>query len=300
MQRLASELPGVTVPFETHFFSKGLATIARHGRFPLDREVLHAALTDYCALPALRGSGLRPDTIIERCGGTAATPLALFDAVVDAASGPASTLGEKTPGHLNWVVRLAELRPELRVVGVVRDPRAVAASLNETPWGRAPIELQARRWLDAHTEMARIADRLGDRAIVVRYEDVVGAPDAARSAIGELLEVRPGGTEAVAAPLALDWEHWKAGVERPVTDDRVDRWRETLDDWDAAKLGAICEPVLARFGYTDAVPRAGRRAAARLSTAVRPNRRRRQEGRLAALHREVEQADLGNMPNVVD
>ncbi len=149
VQRLARELPGVAVPFETHFFTKGVPVFVEHGGFPVSQPALGAALSQYLQLPTLDGAELNVSDIVAQLGTEPVDALRVFDAVTAIAAGPHHILGEKTPGHLHWATRLLALRPSLRVIGVVRDPRAVLASRRGVPWSGSSLDAQAIRWVDA-------------------------------------------------------------------------------------------------------------------------------------------------------
>jgi hypothetical protein len=297
VQRLVSELPGVAIPFETHFFTKGLSLILEGGAFPLDGEALASGLTSYCALPALEGSGLSAPAILEQLDTPARSALEIFDAVVTAACGRAQTYAEKTPAHLFWAARLLGMREDLRVVGVVRDPRAVVVSRLEVPWGRARVDVQAYRWLEAQEEMARLSDAFPDRVRVVRYEDVVVAPDATRAELATFMRID---ASEVASPseeprstISLEWETWKMGADAPISQDRTDRWRDVLDRDQLDVIGAICAPMLARYGYDDATTGDG--ALRGRFGAARETRRRlvSLEASTARRREEIAATDLG-------
>jgi hypothetical protein len=292
VQRLGTELADVAIPYETHFFTKGIEIFGRHGGFPAAGAALTAALAEYCALEALAGSGLDPAALAAAVDGHAVDALTMFDAVTAAAAGPARILGEKTPGHVFWAARLTRLRPGLRVVGVVRDPRAVVASRQEVPWGGRSVDMQATRWLAAQTALVDLERQLGDRMIVLRYEDVVADPDDARRRMAALLGTERPGDERAAPALGLDWEHWKARAGEEPTTERIDHWRTVLSDAEAAHVGFVCAPLLHRFGYDDARPRGRRAAAARWSRTGRRHRRIA-AARLDAELRAVATADLG-------
>jgi hypothetical protein len=297
VQRLASELPGVAIPFETHFFTKGLPLILEGRAFPIGAEALTGGLGSYCALPALEGSGLSATAVLERLGPTARSALEIFDAVVTTACGRAHLYGEKTPAHLFCAARLLGMREDLRVVGVVRDPRAVVVSRLEVPWGRARVDVQAYRWLEAQEEMARLTKAFPDRVRVLRYEDVVANPDTTRDDLAAFMRVDPSrpadAPEQGRSTLGLEWETWKTGADAPITRDRTERWRDVLDRDQLALIGAICAPMLARYGYEDAMtsdrPVTGRSGAARETR----RRLRALEKETARRREEIATTDLG-------
>jgi hypothetical protein len=282
VQRLAGELAGVAVPFETHFFTKGVDVVRRHGGFPVGAGRLDAVLDEYLGLDALDGCGLTAAAVRARMDTDAPDAWSLFDAVARAAAGDAPVLGEKTPGHAAWAARLAATRPDLKVVGVVRDPRAVVASLQEVPWtGSRPVA-QAVRWCATQEDLEALRGSLDRRFLLLRYEDVVAAPDAARSQIAALLGVDGAVTEG-AAPAYLEWETWKQRTQDTVTADRVDRWREVLDPATVDRITFVAGPTAARFGYDlGPVPLARR---LRLGTDFRLRRQRRQVQALIATER---------------
>ncbi len=294
VQRLATELPGVAVPFETHFFTKGLAILAKHGAFPISGTALSDALTRYASLPALADAGLDVDAVVERLHGAATRALDVFDAVVTVAAGPHTTLGEKTPGHVNWLSRICELRPDLLVIGVVRDPRAVVASRRAVPWSGNSADALATRWLDSQEHLAASAAARPDRTLVLRYEDVVEDPDTARRSIAALLGIAPGTREAPtrSAPLGLAWEHWKDRAGEPITNARVDQWREELNADEVARIGVACAPMLDRFGYDAAVSTRSTSRFTRGSVRARRDRRRAEEA-IGRERDDIARADLG-------
>ncbi|MFZ9914606.1 MAG: sulfotransferase family protein, partial [Phycisphaerales bacterium] len=96
-----------------------------------------------------------------------------------AASPAATDFVEKTPDHALWLDVVKELVPRARIVHVVRDSRAVCASLlaaGRAPWGAA----WAPKSLDAAIGVWR--DHVGavlagaPDAVVVRFEDLVQDP----------------------------------------------------------------------------------------------------------------------------
>ncbi|WP_143737463.1 sulfotransferase [Microbispora sp. GKU 823] len=190
-QRLCCELPDVAMPPETHFlhlFAPGL--LARR-RFPLTWPEVRDELSRFEALPTSAGLRLDRARMFELLGPRCDRLIDLFSALVVALCSPCSLTaryGEKTPEHLLWWRAMTSADPALKIVGVVRDPRAVAASHRAVPWGiRDPGEL-AEEWAFDQRSLRAARHRLGPRrCLVVRYEDLV----AARPPPGPLAD-RPG------------------------------------------------------------------------------------------------------------
>jgi hypothetical protein len=83
VQRLASELPGVHVPPETHFFDTFVAGLMERRAFPLDRRALEEELDEYLALPTSSQLPLDPSAVVTVLGGRCDSPLELFAAIVE-------------------------------------------------------------------------------------------------------------------------------------------------------------------------------------------------------------------------
>jgi hypothetical protein len=160
--------------------------------------------------------------------------------------------GEKTPFHV-WHLDLAmRLFPECQVIGIVRHPGAVVVSQRRR-FRRAP-EQAARQWRRSTTRLVHEAIALGDRCVVLRYEDLVSDP------------------EAVLRPL-LDWlgEPWSPAVldhhevqpeagaperaegftdtSRAVDSASVDTWEKYLQGEQRSTVLAPTAPTAGFLGY---------------------------------------------------
>jgi hypothetical protein len=252
LQRLACELSGVQVPPETHFFRSFAGGLLRRRTFPLDEAALRAAVAEFAALPTSHGLGVRVDDVVARLGGRCATLTELFATLVRHLAPDAAVLGEKTPSHLLWWRPLTRALPHARLLGIVRDPRAVVASYYAA-WGPRPHGVLAHRWAIDQRQLDRAAGDLGPhRCHVFRYEDVVRDPDGARSQLAALLAVDDRRGEAPASRLFLPWESWKGRTTAPITTAHVDAWRRGLDPAQAADIARICRAGMRRWGYADA------------------------------------------------
>jgi hypothetical protein len=252
VQRLACELDGVGVPPETHFLRLFASGLIRRRHFPLEGEALRDELRVFASLDTSCGLQLNPDVLAARLDGRVGTVMDLYSGITRHLAGEPKLCGEKTPSHLRWWRPLCRRARELRLIGVVRDPRDVVASYYDA-WGARPHAVLAERWAIDQRELLGARQSLGaGRCVVLRYEDMVQDPAGARLEIARLLGTRPApATVGGSSPLYLSWEHWKRGTEDPVSDDRVERWRTTLCPEVAAEIAAIAGAPMRAFGYRD-------------------------------------------------
>lgn len=84
--------------------------------------------------------------------------------------------GDKTPFHV-WHLKLAvDLFPDAQVVGIVRHPAAVVSSLRRR--FRRSESAATGHWWRSTTRLVNEAQWLGERCVLLRYEDLVLDPEA--------------------------------------------------------------------------------------------------------------------------
>jgi hypothetical protein len=187
----------------------------------------------------------------------------------------ASLLLEKTPGHAFYVPEIATLLPRARFIHLVRDSRAVVASLlaaGRSPWGRtwAPRSTRdaARRW----RSLAGRAHRAGlglppQRFLTVRYEGLrertfeemsriygwLGL-DAASEALHRAIEENRFGRQAQRRgdPIPLRGELAGADPREPegfFRHGESDRWRRDLHWHQRLVVWRITRSLMKELGY---------------------------------------------------
>jgi omega-hydroxy-beta-dihydromenaquinone-9 sulfotransferase len=169
----------------------------------------------------------------------------------------ASALVSKRTANNRRIGQLFEAFPQAKFVHIVRDGRAVAASLLRVPWwpdhglwwrdlktpaqlvaaGERELEIAARNWVEELTVIERGIARLpADQVTEFSYESL--AAD------------RRGALSRVAAFLGLpDVDAWLDAVERLPVRDRNDQWATQLDPEQQACVHRIQAAKLAQYGY---------------------------------------------------
>ena len=151
--------------------------------------------------------------------------------------------GWKEPRSLYLLPLLDEELPGLRFLHVVRDGRDMAFSDNQVQLrkhgdavlgpsrGEPEAERSIALWREVNLRAADHGERLGERYLRVRFEDLAAEPLAT--------------TEAVLAFLGLDGDAERIAAEEVAAPGHVGRWRGR----DVAALEAVAGDALARFGY---------------------------------------------------
>jgi hypothetical protein len=127
-----------------------------------------------------------------------------------------------------------------------------AAGISDWDWGNDLYVAMAERWRIEQEQVLLMAQVLGSRCIVLRYEDVVADPATARSAIARLIDVDDTAAlaERSSAPLiVLPWETWKADALAEIHANRVDAWKADLGGRRSQVVSAICAHPMDSFRY---------------------------------------------------
>ena len=256
VQRLCCELSTVWVPQETHYWPLALQGAYRF-EYPL-RGPARAEFTNW-VLTELQEHNLpvTPKQVMDevwrrdrRVG-----LFHIFESLVAALSPERSILGEKTPEHLLWWEHLTTAQQHLKLIAIVRDPRAVLASQRTVPWGEHDVFALAERWLTHQRAIVDAGRLLGEqRCLILRYEDVVVRPDAYRNKIAEFLGVSTNTTTLNSEllddyPLFPARETWKSSAIGEVTTERVGAWTALIDASELAVIEKITSELMTRFGY---------------------------------------------------
>lgn len=115
----------------------------------------------------------------------------------------------------------------------------------------APLEAFAHVWVDRTRALRAFLERHPDRAVRIRYEDLVADPDATMSRVLSFLGERWTASlrrKALASREGLGLGDWKTYGRDAIDAESVGRWRKLPRDT-VGRLGAICNETLERCGY---------------------------------------------------
>jgi len=156
------------------------------------------------------------------------------------------------PGHVREMALLKSHFPDLKAVHIIRDGRAVAASLLPLDWGPNAVISAANYWCQRTAMGSALRDFLGESAYSeVRYEDLVREPEREVRLIADAIGL--GYNPAMAAggefrvPDFTQSQH--ALVGRRPDASRLDSWRRQLSSREIEIFEALVGPLLTYHGY---------------------------------------------------
>ena len=158
---------------------------------------------------------------------------------------------DHTPVNVRFAAALAKAFPEASFVHVVRDGRAVMASMMRVEWGPDGPLAAARMWTERVAQGMAAETALHGRCARVRYEDVVAEPEPTlRRLCRDIgIEYHPAmltGSGFSATPYIAS-QH--ALVGRPPDASRLDAWTEQLADREVEIFEAAVGDLLPLLGY---------------------------------------------------
>jgi hypothetical protein len=178
---------------------------------------------------------------------------------------PANRVCEQTPRNIYYAKHLLKVYPNAKVVHVVRDPRAVLASqkdrykIRKLGGKNVPVSEVIKLWLNYHPfsmmKLWRSATQEAqslqddDRFQLVRYEDLIGDPQATLQTLcaeldlefkDEMMNVPHWGSSTVAHTAS-------AGLSSA----SIDKWQSVLNGAEIAYCEACSRPERESFGYAD-------------------------------------------------
>jgi len=270
---------------ETHYFDD-LRPRLGGGTAALGRDAKTAVIAYFAAVKAHSyglhdgapaGPALEPAIIAqaEAAGGSGDAYFAAYCRGVAAARGKA-VWGEKTPRHIFAADEILATFPSARIVALVRDPRAVVASYRDwrnrwfagqalEPALQAAIAREQARvrasyslpviallWAAAARQAARLQARHPARVFLLKFEDLLAAPEATIRTLLDWLEL-------AYEPTMLDVDvvnssYVDRGARGGVDAHARERWRERLSPDEAGLVSLLTGGVARRFGYVGSNP----------------------------------------------
>ncbi len=172
---------------------------------------------------------------------------------------------DSTPGHVFSLPTIASAFPDAKIIHMVRDGRAVSASLRKLGWvgmrasdPEAAIQYSALKWQRSIQAFERAQSVVSGQAMTVRYEDVIRTPDRVMKAVTEFIGLQPfnfktalenrdrretTGDAVVSSNTAFE------ALGDGLSEVPIYRWRKTLSEKEIGLVEAAIGETLVRQGY---------------------------------------------------
>lgn len=257
--------PDLAIPRETHFVLESFQRREEWGDlrdYANRRRLAEWIVTDTKATRFGR-LGLDPD---EACERMAAAPPTLGSVLGTAfmmysERHNAARWGDKRPMYVQELPTLMALFPDVVFVNIVRDPRAVIASMRKLGWLEewydGTIVPATLRWLTS-ARAGRRAARVyrSDQYLELRYEDLLTSPERNLEAICNFTGLSTAHLDAMLRFHETDNEipeqqHQKfhPRLNQPLTHDAMHSWSSQLSDEEVAFIERALRGPMAAYGY---------------------------------------------------
>lgn len=159
---------------------------------------------------------------------------------------------EKTPDHLEYVNLIRQHFPDSPIIRIVRDPRDVALSLRNVPWGAKTLPEALLFWkrLDENSATFFDSDGLG---YTLRFEDLLSSPDETLKKlcdfIGEPFEEQMLDTSQSGKAVNSRKAAWKDKASQPIDRSRIAIWQGALSAKENQLAEALAGDCLERYRY---------------------------------------------------
>jgi hypothetical protein len=246
LRRMLNRHPGLAIFGETQFH---LLVYLRRNAFgdlrdPAKRERL---IREYLQSRPLKAAGLNIAELAEKLSREATSYQALFTSMLSyyADSQGKPRYGEKTALHALFLETLREWFPGALILHLLRDPRAVVASLQHAPWAPDSVVINARKWLKLNRAARLFRDQPG--YLEVRYEALVTDP------VHELRTICAFLREEYSPAMMVPEQHSATDGERrsmtAVTPARLDVWKKELTADQVTQIEWVLASEMESFGY---------------------------------------------------
>ena len=164
-------------------------------------------------------------------------------------SGEKVLIIEKSPPHMYFQKDIASMFPNSKAIYLVRDPRAVIASLMSISWSTHNIFTLSKAWNRFVKDVGLIKNNL-----MVKYEDLVTEKEIQINKIYFFLDIRedeqPSQKYSVIDKININ-NPIHSEVSKPVNDKNIGKWKTILSsvDLEADQIEKICKKGMNIYEY---------------------------------------------------
>lgn len=282
LNRILSGHVSILAMNELHYFGDLVPppstqlSLPRKSAVDLSARLLARARRGIWGTPPTAEEYREADELFAAADSSCLDSLELFQRVISYLGGAcaANYVTDQTPRNIIYASALLAQLPELRVIQLVRDPRAVLFSQKQR-WRKRwqgdhsiPLKNALRVWVNYHPIiMSRLWNRaalcglqLGDdeRFLLLKYEDIVADPQRQIKKLCNFLKL-----EFIPDMLNIEVKGSSHGStsekHRGVSPDSLNLWREGLSSIEIKVCETLSGDLMRQFGYPFELPEEQRR-----------------------------------------
>lgn len=181
----------------------------------------------------------------------------LFMAMLDeyAVKEKKKRVGEKTPGQYKYMNDILTRFPTCKMICLVRDPRAIAASLINVPFGTNYVSVTAKRWVRYMKDVEKIKDK--SNVLVIQYEQLVQDTEEYIEVLNDFLGInlnpelaKSDRSDSFTVVNRKGWSvnHFKA-ASSSVNTKSITKWKHSLTNRQIYAIEVISGSFLQLKGY---------------------------------------------------
>jgi protein-tyrosine sulfotransferase len=205
----------------------------------------------------MEDAGVSVEAVDEACA-------AFVETLMKSTNDGSPRIAEKTPSVLLHSKFLSNAFPRAKFIHLIRDGRAVVASLLRQNWFDATtgkrleycqnVEAATQYWMKMMINIREQAAELGDAYMEVKYEDLVadsrGVSDKVLAFLGEPWEQSVLEQHRFKHDLP-ESESTNAEILRPINSDAVAKWKTELKPEQILTIERMAGPMLRELGYME-------------------------------------------------
>lgn len=164
--------------------------------------------------------------------------------------------GEKTPAHYDYLETILDWFPDAKIIWLIRDPRAVVASLLKVKWASNYAYANSYYWLSS-AKLYVDQWQEESRVMLLKYEDLVTAPEEKVEELCQFLReefepemISQRSETDISYPHQDSWakSHFQQ-VMQPISHQALEKWRSQLSEVQVAIIEHITRDVMILYKY---------------------------------------------------
>jgi hypothetical protein len=162
-------------------------------------------------------------------------------------------VGCKNTFSEQFIGPLINTYPNIKIIQIIRDPRAVMASQNKSDVGTYPILFALRHWRKSIAYALEYVNNT-ENFLLIKYEDFVENPVREMKKVcgflGVIYEENMVDAGKYKGKKGQKWEQNSSfGSSREITKKFSEKWKEVLKEKEVQFIEDLCEPEMKAFGY---------------------------------------------------